>query len=388
MKRNLAKKFIFTTRELIEIQSLFYYQNNHDLGFTSLANTLTEYPETVFTFIDRVLSICKLKKVDIIELGPGTLFFTKQLLSLLRSNNYKVNYSVVDVNKAIKPICKDLQVQFINQTFEYFGRTNKTRFDFIIMNQSLDMWAGSNFIIHKNSKYSIVWKVFDDEKRIYLSQKELEKLSELPIYEHLFWIKYYKSPKKLISSLKYFPLEDEHTYLPYSLFYLIQKIRFGGFIQDYWNFDKSVSLRAGLTSNDCSRILKIFPFNKQDSIIQNNLIAITNNSNFVSIVTSHKINLINWFQSNIIPFGIRDVTYSPQIFRIVTLLEKSGFNTEILTIKNLVNKLLANIENKIEENEFGSEKNIILFEKKTLIGLKVERQTKSNFTNILQLESL
>ena len=369
MNKPSNNKIYFTTREVIEIQSLFYYQINEDLGFNSLANTVIEYPYSVYNLFDRILSIYNKRAVNIIELGPGTLFFAKELLHLLRNNDYKVNYTIVDINKSLEHKCNDLGVNFINSSFEKFSRSNNHQFDFILMNQALDMWAGVNSIVYKNKNYAINWKLYNFETNNFLTLQDIYDFAFKQDNNNLFWIKYYKTSKKGISSLKFFPQGQELINLPYSFYHLLQKVRFGGIIQDYWNFDKNVSLRAGLSSVDCSHLLSIFPMNKQREIIQNNHLAIVSQNKLLNVVKYQNIEILNWFNSNIIPFGKIDVTYSPQIFRIASLIEKLGFNFEVLTIKNLVAKLFSSDKAKnIDENQYGSEKNIILFEKKYLLG--------------------
>ena len=194
------------------------------------------------------------------------------------------------------------------------------------MNQSLDMWAGSNFLNHKNTKYTICWKLYDTLEQRFLSYKDMTKINNKNDFKNIYWIKYYRTRKNNISSLKYFPNEIELINLTYSLFYLVQKIQFGGFIQDYWNFNSNVALRTGLSAQDCSNLLTTFPLNIQRSIIEKNHIAISNISQLLSVIKNQEPDLINWYESKINPFGSREVTYTPQIFRNASLLAKSGFN--------------------------------------------------------------
>ena len=370
MTKRQSSKYYFNTREVIEIQSSYYYTNNETLGFTSLGNTVIEYPKIIYILIDRILQIAKSKQVKILELGPGTLFFAQNLLNHLRSNNYEVSYTAVDVNRSLESKSHELGINFVHSNFEKFSKNNHGKFDFLIMNQSLDMWAGQNYINHKNKIYKINWKLFDKNLGVYLSKDDLNKISQSFHINNLFWIKFYQGTKKRINSLNFYPKENEKILLPYGLYSIIQKIRLGGFFQDYWNFSYSISLRTGLQVDDCTNILNTFPYNSQNEIIENNSHITQNQSMLLSIVKAQEINLINWFPSNIIPFGIRDVTYSPEIFRVASLIEKFGFNFEIFSIATLVNKLLSPEKGQnINENEFGSEKNILIFEKKRLLGL-------------------
>ena len=365
----MIQKFYFSTREVIEIQSSIYYKITDNLGFNSLANTIKEYADACYNLISRILAIANQKKVEILELGPGTLFFANNFLELIRNSGLEVQYTVVDVNDQLEPSCQKLGINFINSSFHQFAITNKKRFDFLFMNQALDMWAGENYVYssNTNNKYKVFWKLFDTESKRFISEQELQKYY-LNEFNGLFWIKFYQASKRVISSLHHQQYGLEKILLPYSFFGLIQKIRLGGFIQDYWNIDKETSLRTGLSATDCSSLLTKFPLNKQSDTIERYLNIIKKNSSLLSIVKFQNISLMNWFTSNIIPFGTRDVTYSPEISRVVSLVEKS-FNYEIFTLKRFVSKLVSQeAGDLIDENQFGSEKNFLFFERKFLKG--------------------
>ena len=365
----MLQKFDFSTREVIEIQSSIYYKITDNLGFNSLANTIKEYADACYNLISRILTIANQKQAEILEMGPGTLFFATNFLELARNSGLDVHYTVVDVNEQLKSSCQKLGINFINSSFHQFAMTNRKKFDFLFMNQALDMWAGENYIYstNTNNKYRVFWKLFDTKSKKSISEQELQNYY-INEFNGLFWIKFYQASKRVISSLHHRQNGLEKILLPYPFFGLLQKIRLGGFIQDYWNFEKETSLRTGLCAADCSNLLMNFPFNKQSDIIERYFNIINKNSSLLSIVKARNINLMNWFTSNVIPFGTRDVTYSPEISRVVSLVEKS-FNYEIFSLKRFVNKLVSEtVSAEIDENQFGSEKNILFFERKFLKG--------------------
>jgi hypothetical protein len=369
MNNNYNYKFLFSTNQVISIQSKFYYPKQTNLGFTTLANSSSEYAEAVFNYIYQILSIKQKQEVDILELGPGTLFFAKIIINLFAKTKFKVNYTCVDINPNLVSVCNELGINLIISSFDNFSRLNKKNYDFLILNQALDMWAGNNICAFNNQvKHSIKWRLYDVKSNKFISKTQLQTYLTVKNEKYLFWIKYYKSQYNIYSSLNHNKALQEQIFLPYSLFILIQKVKLGGIFQDYWNIDNS-GLRIGLTGDQCYELEKLFENNKQIDLVKKSRSEIRINTNLLSITKKEPSELINWFSFNIIPFGSCDITYSPEISRVISLLDKSGFKYQVLTLERMISKLCKKLNPiPLNDSEYGIEKNILLFEKKNLLG--------------------
>ena len=148
--------YIFSTRDVIEIQSRYYYQQKEELGFFTLSETLNEYADFVARHISRLwklstpLNTKDEKRIKIIELGPGTGRFTKRLLNILKENNIFVEYTMVDLNPLLRSLAEETEAIFYNCSFEVFTQSFDQEYDFFILNESLEMWAGEHISIDED----------------------------------------------------------------------------------------------------------------------------------------------------------------------------------------------------------------------------------------------
>ena len=95
-------KYIYSSREVIEIQSRMYYKNNPSLGFKTLAETDENYPirigELILEFTKKNSAN---KLINILELGPGTGRFFERLIAYLHLKNVHSQYTMVDISAKV-----------------------------------------------------------------------------------------------------------------------------------------------------------------------------------------------------------------------------------------------------------------------------------------------
>ncbi len=381
---------IFTTRELIEIQSTAYYYQHPDLGFATIANSYPEYAQAIGNIFARMWKkLCQFKnerktsKMILVELGPGTGIFAEKIVDVLMNQDISFSYHLVDVNERISEVAERIDATFHHETFERFARKWKKKIDFLVANQALDMWPGKNFILGKNSTKKVGWKLLQPETMNFITKDDLmdAHLSWKKNSRSLFWIKHLQVGKKKwkkISPKKKDSFLEEHVKLPMMLTKLLREIRLGGIIQDYWTFGEPNPLAAGLTKVDCRLIQETFAsdpwtplYRYYETILEHN--EKNRNKRLYTKKQAIKDDLpsITWFPAPIIPFGSVDVTHAPNMEELIDKLSKLHFNHSILTVDELINNELQSAIS-TSPTDWKSERFIVFFEKEWLTALSFQ----------------
>ncbi len=384
---------LFTTREVIEIQSTLYYQHHSNLGFDTVANTYPEYARAIGRYLARIWKLFLSRKgsttthanAAIIELGPGTGSFSRMLMETLDELGVTYTYYFVDVNPKVEDLANELEAVFYQTTFEQFARSWKDEIDFLIANQALDMWAGNNLLnFDANDTRTVKWKLFDSDAQEYRSKKEIpEILRNEEEGMTAFWLKHVEHGDKKWSRIT--PelgkaIFDEYVKIPQKLESLLKKTRLGGVFQDYWSFDTPNPLAAGLTRVECQLIQKTFPNDPwiplyihydqvlaRDELMRKKTRIITKNKQKNEAFPES----IAWVPSPIIPLGRVDVTYAPNIQELLDQIEKLKFHQSILTIDELITKELE-LSLTTSPTDWKSERFIVLYEKEWLHALSFQ----------------
>jgi hypothetical protein len=343
----IRKDFYFSTRELIEIQSKFYYRYQANLGFFTVANTLKQYAEAVAMFFLKLSrthnkkSYSARKDIKILELGPGTCFFAKNCIEQLEKYNRDIDYTVVDVNTNLEGITRELGLKFYNESFEDFARRKTGTYDFLICNEALDMWAGPHYIFPvPDRRMNVRWQVHDLTNKFYLAKKQL--LNDL-VYDDIYWEKIVPESYQLYLTDSDYILPAEKIFLPPMLKNILKKIKIGGIFHDYWSEEEYTSLRAGLVEKDYSKISK-----RYSSVLKNENHSVNHRSSVPLFNYSYQT-LLNeklsnfdkstfnlWQNADIIPFGTVDVTYTPNIHELITALAHAHFLGNITSLRDFL----------------------------------------------------
>lgn len=379
------KHQLFTTRELIEFQSIYYYPAQPNLGFDSIANTHPEYAEVVAELLLRYWRVYQKavgekadKIVEIVELGPGTGFFTSILVEKLREAGLTYHYTVVDLNHRVAEFSEMLGLDFVLSSFEAFALQRTDPIDFLISNQTLDMWAGEHFIVGSDESFKVRWLLRDPIHDLTYSSKVFSNRRSIPEGAHRwYWEKIWVDEQD--GTVTQPPASQEayansHISTPSGLIKLFQLTRVGGFIQDYWSCpDEPNPLRAGFHLTDCQEALSLYPntpvlsyfteaINRSEQARQKQLLI-----GGIEVSSKELEPLAIWFDSPCIPFGRVDVTYSPNLDEVVAVIADKGFFPEVMDIAILVEKVLGRRATEAFMN-WGSERKVILFENSVLQG--------------------
>ena len=239
------KKFFFSSREVIEIQSSFYYAKKHEkdsLGFSTQAETYEDYASQVYKFIHILYSFNMQEKLEIVELGGGTGKFCQDLTRILDNKALPYTYTLVDVSLAkYEKLRKKKNIKFSKKSFEEFSKKNKKKYDILIMKEAVDMWAGEELLLERwdNVKlpFTAFWVVVDKENNMIMPKKAVLKVKDDEIDSYTWKLLFFDQNTKNFVH----PSEiGDYKYkirLPDSFFLLLKKIDLFSVVHDYWVFE-------------------------------------------------------------------------------------------------------------------------------------------------------
>lgn len=339
---------IFSTKEVIEIQSMYYYQQKDELGFFTLSEVVNEYAYLVAKYISRLWTMYTSfnfeaeRNIKIIELGPGTGRFTIRLLNYLKRNNLSVDYTIVDINPYVKSLSTKINAKFYNCSFETFTKGFNTKYDFFILNEALDMWAGNHISVDNDgNEYNVFWRLRDLQTNQLLSKNNFQFY--LNPYSSLYWEKVYLNKEK--TKINEFGIlnSDEFIQIPKNLINFIRLANIGGIIQDYWIDEFTNPLRSGLSREDCKFMVKAYE--KEELAIEyiqrlEHALSFEKDSNDNAENKNEKLPLNDtkiWFDSPITPFGFSDVTYTPNINELVDKINSDSYLATVWNFEELAN---------------------------------------------------
>jgi len=331
LKPDQIKKYLFSSREVIEIQSRLYYNINPNLGFKTLADTDEKYPIKI---AELILEFTKQnpenRLIRILELGPGTGRFFERLVKYLQSKKMKIHYTMVDITTKkhliqLKSIYGNLSI--IEKSFFEFANSNNNSFDIIIANEALDMWAGDNQLFFENNfkkSISIGWILHNLAKNTLLSQKETKKININTQRHDFMWEKIYLIYENNKSSISFSLLTEgqEKIAIPKELGKLLSNLEIFAIFQDYWSYGDSNPLRAGFSKKLLEEFSSVL-------IKYSSALGVPGLANTLKEQLSKKSNEFNqekyWLETQLIPFGSVDVTYTPDQFEFMKMNENLGF---------------------------------------------------------------
>ncbi|MHA2363559.1 MAG: hypothetical protein ACXAC7_06350 [Candidatus Hodarchaeales archaeon] len=329
LKQKNVKNYFFTSREVIEIQSRIYYSENPNLGFNTVAMIDKTYSSQIGGFILDIIRINPKKKINILEIGPGNGVFFKRLNTILSQKKVNFTYTMVDVAPDnLKPLLKNFNnLKIIKSTFHNFAITNKKKFDFLIANEALDMWAGGDSIVNQNKQNIIypLWILHDVYNDIILSKNEVNKLKSSS--NQLVWEQIYLIHERNV--WKESMLDNSRKiaiiFIPKELINLLQDITYLSIFQDYWSYGDPNPLRIGINNEVLGNLTmyweKNYPEYAKSILLKDIKDKLGQNSEGKDRI---------WLETSIIPFGETDVTYSPNQIEFLNAIEK--FDYQVTTI--------------------------------------------------------
>lgn len=301
--------FEFSSREVIEIQSRYYY-NLHEskdfLGFETLVEQEESYSVQIFNLIrDLAYFMKKNKSLSILELGAGTGRFYKNISKLLEESGIKFTYTIVDVAK--EKFRKDLKgeknLKIINRTFNEFTKKNKENFDFLILNEALDMWAGEEKLIDKWEDNLLPFKPFwvvVDNYGDFVQRDDVKKIKINNFNTYSWNLLFFDEINNKIINKEYVPDHRYKIMIPTLFKKLMNKIKYLTVIHDYWSFyDEDNNLRSQQREK-----------------------------------TSQIKAKITWNFANKIPFGSVDITYSPDQSELMDYIMQTNLQLSNLSFIN------------------------------------------------------
>jgi hypothetical protein len=308
---NKIKDYVFILDEVIGIQSTKYYANaQENLGYYTLAQYEENYRKKISELIEEFSVLNQSSnKLTILELGGGTGKFCQFLTRYLLERDIKYEYTLVDVSikQYSETVRKIPGLQLVNDSFTNFSKKNKRRFDFLIMNEALDMWAGEEELLNlwepEPFQEKVYWLLIDLDKHEPIKKKIIEKISKED-YSHLCWTQiYYNEEKNTFTNMLEEPFRNK-IHLPTSFSELLGRIDLIAIIQDYWSFDDQENkLRMELYKKSVDETLNLISGLSEAQI------------KLIKSAWEEKVQHVgekySWIESQIIPFGFVDVTYSP-----------------------------------------------------------------------------
>ena len=313
------QNYLFTADEVIAFQSSYYYANAEEqLGYYTIAQNEENYKKKISELLEELLLLEEeKKKVTILELGGGTGNFARYLTTYLQKQSIQYDYTIVDIStNQYDKIKKDIpNLTIIQKSFTEFVSENKKNYDVLVMNEALDMWAGKQVLLerwHDNKlPYEVFWVVVNIEDQKLLKKKEVAKIKTETITNYL-WVKVFVNIEKREIKTRYEGEYREKIEQPEALKQLIEKINLLTIIQDYWSFeDQENKLRMGLYEESVEKTLHKIP-----ALLQKDKEELLRTWTQELEKTSERK---AWIESNKIPFGLVDVTYSPNQGEIFTL---------------------------------------------------------------------
>ena len=362
--------YSFTVDELIALQSKHYYAKaEENLGYYTIAQNDQNYRMKVLELLENFAGLReKGKNISILELGGGTGKFAFNVVKILEEKSISFSYTIIDVSTTQYPefLQKSSKVQLISNSFTEFAIKNKQEFDILIMNEALDMWAGREILVQewddKKVPYNIHWFVVDLEKKTAIKRKDVTKL-QIEDETKYSWIKVYENitEKELVPNLK----ENFRTKIaiPDQFKQLLQQIKLFTIVQDYWSFSEQENgVRMGLYEESVEKTLQKIKFINENE-------KKTLHQVWVQELDKSRGKKF-WIESRVIPFGIVDVTYSPDQSQLFELGDKYD-----LEIVNMYTENMQQFDDKVfsvgeQENEI-----FILFTK-----YAIELQLKNPIT--------
>ena len=147
------KDYLFTADDVIGIQSRLYYAKaENKLQYYTIAENEEVYKNKIAELIEEFSSLYENNyTITILELGGGTGKFCFYLTNFLLEKSVSYEYTIVDIsaNQYSAAIKKQPKVSIIEDSFTNFATKNKKRFDILIMNEALDMWAGKQEVLNE-----------------------------------------------------------------------------------------------------------------------------------------------------------------------------------------------------------------------------------------------
>lgn len=153
---------------------------------------------------------------NVLELGCGTGFLTKEINKKIKYKNYLAVDIVCDCKKYIEKI--DKRINFINSDFENYIDKSDCKYDLIVSNASLQ-WTDTFAEIMLNLKNmlnpqgELIFSTFGNEnfkeifsvtelKLNYHSKQDYEKIFKNLEYESKTYVMNFKTPKEVLMHLK------------------------------------------------------------------------------------------------------------------------------------------------------------------------------------------
>ena len=378
-KNSLNSSTLFTSREVIEIQSKLYYPKNDNLGFFTIANSLNEYVEAVTYYIASLKETYTKRHLKtpeylkIIELGPGTGAFAKKCIQLLDQLNIAVDYSFVDLNPKLFDTAEKLGIKFYQQSFEFFAKNFNQKYDVLICNEALDMWPGQHLLLkNRNASYQVAWQLKNfDTDHIYTKTN----LNDTLHIDGSYWEKHCltMNNEQIVPITK--DLYTESVLLPRALRHLVSLSRIGGIIQDYWSFEEENPLRIGFTQKDCLEFIHKYSSKKHlltyVNFFKKMLTTQSSGELFDEIDENEKILLSTiptmkfmkyWFESPLIPYGSVDITYSPNAIELRETLSKLQYKVEMVPLDEMIKRFITVESSELYDVAVENE-SVLLFER-------------------------
>ena len=305
------KDNLFEADEVIELQSSYYYSKaKDDLGFYTIAQNEKNYRKKIAELLEEFSTLLpKDQKIKILELGGGTGKFCSYLTEYLVEHKIQYEYTIVDVSvKQYQEILqKNESISIIEDTFTKFASKNKKQFDILIMNEALDMWAGKQELLQEWTNEQVAvdpyWAVLDLEKLYYVKKKDARKIKQEPEIKYV-WQELYYNKEQDNFTINKIPESKDKIHIPDAFRILLEQINLATIVQDYWSFSEQENpLRMGLYEDSVQKTLNKLSHITDD---QKNHLKTNWETELSKTKSYHK-----WIESSIIPFGLVDVTYSP-----------------------------------------------------------------------------
>lgn len=326
---NKMKDYLYTADDVIGIQSTRYYAKaEKNLNFYTIAENEENYKIKVAELLKDFSSLIEKKeKITILELGGGTGKFCLYLTKYLNERSLNYEYTIVDIstNQYDDSIRNIPNLSIIEDSFTNFGTKNKKNFDILIMNEALDMWAGKQELLDpytsEEQEKKPYWLLVDLEQKRYIKKKDTRKIKS-DQEKQIIWQQVYYSKEKNTFVKE---IEEEFInkiHLPENLENLLSMINLVCIIQDYWSFaDDNNCLRMGLYEESIEKTLQEMKLITKEQITE--LKDLWNNE------LDKSKSIQKWIESPIIPFGLVDITYSPDQSELLDL--SMSLNLELIT---------------------------------------------------------
>lgn len=311
LDQSKLKDYSFSVDEVIAVQSSKYYaKTEKDLGYYTIAQHEENYRRKLAELLEEfAILLGKDASVKILELGGGTGKFALYVTNYLLSKDIKYEYTIVDVSTSQyrEELRKQPKLKIQEDTFTNFAEKNKNIYDILIMNEALDMWAGEEELLNEwddgKLPVKVYWVLVDLEKKELVKKKQVSKLSAGE-KTHFVWkqVLIKEETGEVLEQLQ--EQYRNKIQLPAGMTKLLQKIRLFSVIQDYWSFDEQENrLRMGLYEESVEKTLQ--RMEKVPEKLSKELAK-----DWTEKLEKGPVRKA-WIESQEIPFGLVDVTYSP-----------------------------------------------------------------------------